>query len=192
MPDEKPDVVRISVTGHRSIDGNHELISSIQQVLAQIILNHPGANYQLFSALAEGSDQLVARIALQNELIRLIVPLPLPIESYLRDFETKEGKAILDHLLKSADLIINLAQAGDPDSAYDTLANYLVDACTVLIALWNGMYTGKKGGTSQVVKLALKAGKPVYWIYCNDMHVGAENTLQCQKQHAEIQQLRAS
>ena len=40
----------------------------------------------VLSALAEGADRLVARVALAQG-VKLVAPLPLPIEEYRRDFE---------------------------------------------------------------------------------------------------------
>ena len=189
MPHAKQGVIRIAVTGHRSIDPNHELTASIQKVLDQIIWDHPKANCQLLSALAEGSDQFVARIARQNVLIQLIVPLPLPKELYLLDFQTDEGRLILDQLLENADQVITLTQDSEPDTAYETLASYLIDQCHVLIALWNGEFSDKRGGTGEVVKKALNAGKPVYWIYSDNLQDGALNSLKKLKKVGEIQVL---
>ncbi len=33
------------------------------------------------------------------------------------------------------------------------------------MAIWNGIYTSKIGGSGEVVKMAINAKKPVYWIY---------------------------
>ncbi len=43
MADDKREVIRIAVTGHRFLDTNHDLTASIQKVLAQIIQDHPDA-----------------------------------------------------------------------------------------------------------------------------------------------------
>ena len=137
-------------------------------MLAQIIQDHPGADHHLLSALAEGSDQFVATIALQYKAIKLIVPLPLPEEQYLVDFETDEGRKNFKHLLNIADQVLTLTKNSNHDSAYDVLGSYLIDQCDVLIALWNGEYSGKRGGTGEVVKNALNAGKLVYWIYADN------------------------
>ena len=189
MADDKRAVIRIAVTGHRSIDTYNELTTSIQEVLAQIIQDHPGADYQLLSALAEGSDQFVARIAQKYQEIKLIVPLPLPEEKYLFDFETEIGRKRFHQLLKIADQVIPLTQNSDHDFAYDYLGSYLVDHCCVLIAIWNGEYSGKRGGTGEVVKKALNAGKPVYWIYSDNLRGNAVNSLSKLKRSGEIQVL---
>jgi len=175
MADDKREAVRIAVTGHRFIDTKYELTASIQKVIAQIIQDHPSPQYYLLSALAEGSDQLVARISQKYPGITLIVPLPLPEEMYLLDFETEEGRKRFHQLLKLADQVLTLTESRDHDSAYDDLGSYLIDQCRVLIAIWNGEYSGKRGGTGEVVKKALQAGKLVYWIYVDNKHDDGDN-----------------
>jgi uncharacterized phage-like protein YoqJ len=189
MADNKRELIRIAVTGHRILDTNHNLTASIQKVLAQIIQDHPGADLHFLSALSEGSDQFVARIALQYKEIKLIVPLPLPEELYLLDFETDEGRKKFKQLLNIADQVLTLTENSDHDTAYDNLGRYLVDHCDVLIALWNGEYSGKRGGTGEVVKKALNAGKLVYWIYLDNLRDGVLNSLRQLKKCGEIQVL---
>jgi hypothetical protein len=189
MVDDKREVVRIAVTGHRFIDTNNELTASIQKVIDQIIQDHTGAEYHLLSALAEGSDQFVARIVVQKKEIKLIVPLPLPEERYLLDFETDEGRKKFNQLLKIADQVLTLTENSDHDSAYDELGSYLIDQCHVLVAIWNGEYSGRRGGTGEVVKKALNAGKLVYWIYLDNLRDGALNSLRQLKKSGEIQVL---
>jgi hypothetical protein len=189
MADDKRELIRIAVTGHRLLDSNNDLTASIQKVLAQIIQDHPGADHHLLSALSEGSDQFVARIALQYKEIKLIVPLPLPEEQYLLDFETDEGRKTFTQLLKIAYQVLTLTENSDHDTAYDDLGRYLIDQCHVLIALWNGEYSGKRGGTGEVVTKALNAGKLVYWIYVDNLRDGALNSLHQLKKSGKIQVL---
>lgn len=189
MADDMRELIRIAVTGHRFFDTNHDLTASIQKVLTQIIQDHPGAEYHLLSALAEGSDQFVVKIAQQDKEIKLIVPLPLPEEQYLLDFETDEGRKNFKHLLNIADKVLTLTKNSNHESAYDMLGSYLIDQCDVLIALWNGEYSGKRGGTGEVVKKALSAGKLVYWIYLDNLREGALNSLGQLKKSGEIQVL---
>jgi uncharacterized phage-like protein YoqJ len=189
MMDDKREVIRIAVTGHRCLDTNNDLTPSIQKVLAQIIQDHPDADHHLLSALSEGSDQFVARIALQYKEIKLIVPLPLPEELYLLDFETDEGRKKFKHLLNIADQVLTLTENSDHDTAYDDLGRYLIDQCYVLIALWNGEYSGKRGGTGEVVKKALNAGKFVYWIYADNGNDEGKVRIKLQKNPGDIELL---
>ncbi len=104
-------------------------------------------------------------------------------------FTTDEGKLKLDQLLENADQVITLTQERDFDSAYENLASYLIDRCSVLIALWNGEFSGKRGGTGEVVKQALNAGKLVYWIYTDNLQGSAANSLKKHKKNGDIQVL---
>ena len=189
MTDDKRELIRTAVTGHRFLDTNNDLTASIQRVLARIIQDHPNTDQYLLSALSEGSDQFVARIALQYKEIKLIVPLPLPEEQYLMDFETDEGRKKFSQLLKFADQVLTLTENNDHDTAYDELGRYLIDQCNVLIALWNGEYSGKKGGTGEVVKKALNAGKLVYWIYADNGNDEGEVRKKLQKNPGDIELL---
>lgn len=189
MADDKREVIRIAVTGHRFLDTKNDLTASIQKVLAQIIQDHPGAEYHLLSALAEGSDQFIAMIAMQYMEIKLIVPLPLPEELYLLDFETDEGRKKFKQLSNIAGQVLTLNENSDRDTAYDNLGRYLLKQCDVLIALWNGEYSGKRGGTGEVVKKALNAGKLVYWIYADNGNDEEKVRIKLQKNPGDIELL---
>lgn len=182
-------IFSISVTGHRFIENNRNLVDSVRKVLTGVIEDHYGFDIFLYSPLAEGSDQLIALVAQELEEISLIVPMPLPVETYLQDFETRAGKANFDTLLKSALKIVMLPDEKNRQFAYHNLGNYLVKQCDLLIAVWNGEYTGEIGGTGEVVSSALEAGKPVYWIYSDNKKLGNVNKLREQKYEGEIQLL---
>jgi hypothetical protein len=186
MANDKREAVRIAVIGHRFLDINNKLTTSIQKVLAQIIQDHPSFEYHLLSALAEGSDQFIASTALQYMEIKLIVPLPLPEEQYLLDFETYEGRKKFKHLLNIADHVLILTENSDHDAAYDDLGRYLIDQCHVLIALWNGEYSRKRGGTGEVVKRALQMEKLIYWIYAESGNGKGEVSIKLQKKPGDI------
>lgn len=179
----------ISVTGHRFIANNRNLVDSIRKVLTGIVEEQNGFEIFLYSPLAEGSDQLIALVAQEFQEIELVVPLPLPVEEYLMDFKTRSGKTNFRSLLKSASKIINLPEVENHLSAYLKLGDFLVMHCDLLIAIWNGEYSGKIGGTGAVVEAALKTGKPIYWIYCNNKEKGVENILSEQKNEGQIQLL---
>jgi hypothetical protein len=116
-------------------------------------------------ALAEGSDQLVAKTALSYQGIKLIAPLPLSEEEYLKGFTSDIGRESFRELIQSAEEVFTLPEQVNHPTAYDALGDYLLDHCEVLLALWNGQYSLRKGGTGEVVKKALKKEKIIYWIY---------------------------
>jgi hypothetical protein len=121
----------------------------------------------LLSSLAEGADQLVARVALEKN-IRLLAPLPLPLEEYRRDFEIDPVKP---DALKDFDAWVTRTDITRPffvgyendDAAADVQHNpdkralqyrrvgvFIARHCDVLIALWDGN-TGATGGTAEIV-----------------------------------------
>src|SRR5262249_32407575 len=89
-PDRLPLV--IGVTGHRDL--RDEDVPRLEREVAAVIAglrrdylrDDPRTPIIVLSALAEGADRLVARVALAQSA-RLIAPLPLPLEEYRRDFE---------------------------------------------------------------------------------------------------------
>lgn len=80
--------------------------------------------------------------------------LPFSISEYKKDF-TKKSIIEFNTLLVKSKKVIEL----DYDSnqprviGYVNLANYIVNNCDYLIAYWDGVYTNKVGGTSDVVIL---------------------------------------
>lgn len=157
--------LKIAVTGHRHITISDKLINSINSTLEDLIDQFNEADIYLLSPLAEGSDQLVARLAKQFSRIKLVVPLPLSIEDYMEDFGSDDSRQQFFELLKNANEIIPLSAVQDHQLAYHNLGEYLVNKCDCLLAIWNGIYTDKMGGSGEVVNLAVIAKKPVYWIY---------------------------
>jgi hypothetical protein len=187
MESKTPNSLHIAVTGHRFIPDTNELHRSIRQVLHDILVCHARKAFFLYSALAEGSDQLVARIALEFPKIALHVPLPKPEVDYLKDFASDVSRENFQTLLTSAVKVIPLSHISTELNAYNELGKYLIHQGDIMIALWNGVYNDKTGGTSEVIRGALKAKKPVYWLYCPNQAVGADNSLEEQKQIGELE-----
>lgn len=176
-------LLKIAVTGHRFIDHNSTLINSVRQLLTKFSRNHADSDIYLYSALAEGSDQLIANLIKEFPKIKLIVPLPLSIDEYLQDFESKQAKQNFHELLNIAHHIINLPINKDHETSYQNLSKFLAEECDFLIAIWDGEYSNKKGGTGEVVRSAIELEKPVYWIYSyqiskSDVHINANNKLE--------------
>src|SRR5262245_49584283 len=78
----------IGVTGHRDLrDADRPALESkVRAILEEQQRNYPHTPLILLSPLAEGADRLVARVALDLG-VRLQVPLPVPQESYIADFQ---------------------------------------------------------------------------------------------------------
>lgn len=85
----------IGVSGHRP-DRLPADLQRLEQALARtfeaIRDGHPDADFVILSALAEGTDRIAARLAMEHLGARLQVPLPLPYEIYLESFGGREGR----------------------------------------------------------------------------------------------------
>ena len=89
LPDRVPLV--IGVTGHRDLRTQDVplLEREVAAIITRLQRDYIGEDVEtpliLISALAEGADRVVARVALALD-VRLIAPLPLPVAEYRRDF----------------------------------------------------------------------------------------------------------
>ena len=69
----------VGVTGHRNINTADRRLR--QLVLGQLVWvrsSYPHGPMVILSALAEGADRLIARLAMDRLGARLVAPLPLP------------------------------------------------------------------------------------------------------------------
>ncbi len=187
MIEKTSPIFRIVVTGHRFISINDKLSNSIRSVLDRMIQEHINTEIQLFSALAEGSDQLVAEIALSFQGLKLIVPLPLPEVEYLQGFASDIGRKSFHELIQSAEKVFTLPKQVDHLMAYESLGNYLLDHCDMMVAIWNGKYSSRKGGTGELVKKARQMGKLIYWIYADNGNEEREVRIKSQKNPGDIE-----
>jgi hypothetical protein len=162
----------VGVTGHRDLRDEDlpRLEQEVVRIFATLKRDYLGKDGQtpilVLSALAEGADQLVARVAL-SQGARLIAPLPMQLEEYRRDFAPglrPDALEEFDRLLAQAIAapIVALA-AGNTFAAirsnrasreeqYRKVGLFIVRYCHVLIALWDGAdKEGAAGGTAEVV-----------------------------------------
>ncbi len=177
----------IAVTGHRFIPNDVRLYQSIQEIINSLIDSYQDHTFTLICPLAEGSDQLVARIALDLREFKLHVPLPMPVEEYLQDFTSEDGQETFQQLLSVAAKIHQLPPKKSHPEAYRALGQYLIHNSDLLFAVWNGVFTKQAGGTSDVVRMAVEAGKTIYWVYCPNQKLGQANNLEEQKQIGDLE-----
>ncbi len=97
--------LKIAVTGHRHITISEELENSIIAILVNLIDQFEESDIYLLCPLAEGSDQLVAKLAKRFSRIKLVVPLPLPMDDYLSDFDSENSKQQFSELLKKLQMM---------------------------------------------------------------------------------------
>jgi hypothetical protein len=155
----------IGVTGHRDLVPEEvpKLRERIRDFFALLRQRFPDRPLRVLSPLAEGADRLVAEVALDLGL-ELAVPLPMPIDVYLQDFESQDSKREFMALYSAAKAVYELPVA--PGSArerwhergehrnlqYAQLGVFLCAHSHMLLALWDGKASGDLGGTAQVIR----------------------------------------
>jgi len=173
----------IGISGHRDIrDEDREgLGRQLKEIFLKLHDDYGATPLILVSALAEGADRLAAEVALSLHAqvkVRLVVPIPMPVELYELDFESltvletplakvavsrssrKEFHDLLDKAEPKFELELadgntyeTIAQPGPSrDRQYELVGKYIAQQSQILIALWDGVESDRVGGTASVVK----------------------------------------
>ena len=186
------------VTGHRNFASDDArltalVLAEMQRAKAEL---DPASQAALrgagtvVSALAEGADRLVARVGLDKLGMALVVPLPMPVDGYMMDFGSDAVKAEFNGLLARAETIIEAPilapgetwrqYTEDRNHQYAWAGAYLVIACDVLIALWDGKPARGTGGTAHVVDWFLAGTTPAPY-GLGSRRLGAGSTLKARR-----------
>jgi hypothetical protein len=158
----------IGVTGHRDLRDEDlpKLSEQIHKILLEISQQYPFTPIILLTPLAEGADRLAAKVALDFG-VKLLAPLPMPIDEYRRDFRTDISMAEFDELISKTEAYFvvpkmrtfapaSMGQDGDQrDEAYASAGAYVAGHSQILIALWDGNNNDLMGGTAQTIKFKL-------------------------------------
>jgi hypothetical protein len=116
------------------------------------------------SALAEGSDRMFAQAALARGY-RLDVLLPFTSTDYETTFGDTATTPVYRALLARASSKVELpGSLAASTAAYEVVGRATVDACHILVAVWDGKPAAGRGGTPEIIEYAAAKGKPVLWI----------------------------
>jgi len=177
-PPPVPFVLAVGITGHRADvlpAGSIPILKSrIRDVLERI--EQSGRDLRLaeqdcfgpslpvlrfVSPIADGADQIAAQIALDlGWELQAIVPFER--DAYRDTLGNQEARQRYDDLLGRAGCVLELP--GDPEDgldAYVMTGRATVAHCDVLIAVWDGLPPRGRGGTGEVVQLALTRGTAI-------------------------------
>ncbi len=155
----------IAVTGHRDLLETEvpAIRERVSRLLSELAKRYPERPITVMSPLAAGADMLVAEEALKLGL-SLVVPLPMPRDLYLDDFETDDLRDRFGSLYQQAGETFELPLARGVslddikshgparNRQYAQLGVFLCAHCHILLALWDGKQTNDLGGTGQVVQ----------------------------------------
>jgi hypothetical protein len=191
MAPPKPKLTfRVGVIGHRPNRLEQSKISPLEKQIHTLLLFIREATQcarrqeayaqdaetvlRIVSSLAEGTDRIVARVALDLNF-QLLCPMPFPKAEFERDFapETalspnsiEEFRQLLDRARQAGGLVqfeLDGLRANAP-AAYGAAGRVLLNQSDVLIAVWDGRPAAGKGGTVDTLHAALAFHIPVIWI----------------------------
>jgi len=172
----------IGVVGHRiapdrPFDETH-VRSELQQAITDLLEKFPERAPVILTHLADGADAIAAEVALELK-IPFIVPLPLPFETYRRDFEDGGPEhierfldliSLADHYLeiplRFGDLVdlARTSKSGDiskqREKQYALGGAYIVERADEMIAVWDGQKARGTGGTGDIVDWCKKGVVP--------------------------------
>ncbi|PSL35087.1 NAD-binding protein [Chitinophaga ginsengisoli] len=159
----------IAHSGHRHlVDGELQHIAHAVEEKLQDITKGNYKDFILVSGIADGADSLVVTTALEMGLKVLLLLLP-------EDGDAGRVKTLADRFGTAFIATVSLSPyitearnrkaagsgmqkiAGGDNIPYQILAGSLVNIAEHLIVLWDGVDTGKEGGTADVVNMAMEA-----------------------------------
>ncbi len=162
----------VGVTGHRKLRPSElaGLQAQVRAFLLGLQVRYPQLPLVVLSSLAEGSDQLVAQVALDLGL-RVIAPLPVPVELYRDDFDRSPSLELLERQLGQVEVVTlplrhgnTLEAISSPGLArnqqYAQAGIFVSSHCHILLALWDGRESDRLGGTAQIVHFHLRGEMP--------------------------------
>lgn len=149
-------------SGHRRLANAESVRAEIGRVLDQLA-ERVEAPLAAVSSVASGADMLFAAAAAER-MLPWTALLPLPRADFARDFTTAEWSEA-ERLLAGAATVEEEPASDDREEAYLECGIRTVDACDVLVAVWDGRPAAGKGGTGDVVAHARRTSVPVIWIH---------------------------
>jgi hypothetical protein len=173
-----PFVLAVGVTGHRAevlAEGDIERLRERVRLTLMLIEEAGRAllererdcfadgppRLRFVSPIADGADQIAAELALELGW-ELQAILPFAREHYRTSLADHDARERFDALIQRATCLLELP--GDPDEsldAYVMTGRATVAHCDVLIAVWDGKPPRGRGGTGEVVQLALTRGTAI-------------------------------
>jgi hypothetical protein len=180
-PPPLPFALTVGITGHRleaipaaqRAGVEHRIAATLerieQEALAlyqreQALFADDSPLFTLVSPLAEGADQMAAEAAL-NRGWQLQAILPFDRQTYLADFNDDDSRERFHRLVDAAACTLELP--GDPNDrleAYVMAGRGTVAHCDILVAVWDGLPPRGRGGTAEVVELAIHRGTAIVHI----------------------------
>jgi len=157
---------KIGISGHRDLKKSEisQYKKKIENILRDKIEQYDNMEVYVLTPLAQGADQLVAKVA-QELGLRYEVLLPMPVELYKKDF-SQEGYEVFYELYINAvgstvtplplgtDMEEILDYGVKRDKQYLKVGQEVVDKSDFMIFLWDRVVNHKVGGTADIFDYA--------------------------------------
>lgn len=143
----------VGVTGHRFYDSATARYLT-ERVDTLLVAWAAESEVRVVTSLAEGADQLVARVAVARGLP---IDVVLPADGYRESLEP-EFRGEYDRLLAAAATVSLLDHAEPESEAYLDAGLVVLDRADALIAIWDGEPARGTGGTGDIVAAARARG----------------------------------
>ena len=176
--------VIIGMSGHTDLEGKDAAVCrSLKAIFDCLDERYPSSPKILLTALATVADVRGAAEVLDRQEWEIVVPLPLPLDVYLREFDDRAATGLRD-LVKQAGAQKNLrsftldplrhnteprrltyseiaqgARSGNPPRADhdEQVGLFIAERCAVLIAVMRADHKPDRlGGTARVVRYRLR------------------------------------
>lgn len=176
-PPRLPFVLSVGITGHRIEALPKEAVQTIVERLGATLVQLKAGALDLYererplfaeapprllfvSPLADGSDQLAAELALDLGF-ELQAILPFDRETYRKTLHNS-GLKRFDELVCRATCVLELPGELDAErQAFVMAGRGTVAHCDLLLAVWDGRPPRGRGGTGEVVQIALTRGTAI-------------------------------
>lgn len=157
---------KIGISGHRDLKSSEmpKYKNRLKHIVKKKIEAYPNTEVSIITPLAEGSDQLLARVAKKLGLAYEVI-LPLPLELYKKDFSNRaydEFYTLYCQAINTTTIATPLGTSLEEisdygekrDRQYLKVGQEVVDSSDFMIFLWDGIINHKRGGTADIFSYA--------------------------------------
>lgn len=150
----------VGIIGHRNI--NRDELDQIQRdfdlQIAEILDQAQSTPVVILTSLADGADRLIFTSKFRSR-VQVYGVLPFKVSNYAKDFIGKAEKAKFLSLINSCEMIIDPSHMDSTSRVlearalgYRIASEWIVTHSTVLLAVWDGRFSSKVGGTGDTLR----------------------------------------
>ena len=179
----------IGLIGHRNISEFEQikLLLEFDSAIENLIGIDLETPIILLTSLAKGADQIGFRSKFRNQMT-IVAILPFRVDEYESDFDSAHDLFEFQKCLAESDLVHqpfkDVNRPIDRNLRYQECANWISDRSNILIALWNGEFNNKPGGTSDTVQYRTKfrsVEESLHGVNRDFLHISTSNWLASKK-----------